>query len=168
MQAIVTPKRTPRMLFPAVIVLITVILDQVSKMIARQQLAQKPAIELLSGSFWLMYTQNPGAFLGLGSALSETIRFFAFVVFVIVVLAALLYFIFRYQQVDHLLMVALSLVAGGGIGNLIDRLLFHGDVADFMYIRVWIVQTGVFNLADLAIMVGIVLILISSLKSNKT
>ncbi len=168
MESTETHQSAGRILYPAIIVTIIVILDQVTKVLARQSLAQKPATGYLGNTFWLIFTQNSGAFLGMGAALSATVRFLIFVVFVVAVLVALFYFIYHSQQVDRLLLVALSVVAGGGIGNLIDRVLFHGEVTDFMLIKVWILQTGVFNLADLAIMVGIALILITSFKGSST
>ncbi len=58
-------------------------------------------------------------------------------------------------------LIALSLIVGGGLGNLIDRLLNHGVVVDYISMGVGSLRTGVFNLADAAITVGLVVILVS-------
>jgi signal peptidase II len=55
--------------------------------------------------------------------------------------------------------VALALVAGGGISNLIDRLLYNGRVTDFLNVGIGSLRTGIFNVADMAIMAGALLLL---------
>jgi signal peptidase II len=57
--------------------------------------------------------------------------------------------------------VALALVAGGGISNLIDRLLYDGRVTDFLNVGIGGVRTGIFNVADMAIMAGALLLLVN-------
>jgi signal peptidase II len=57
--------------------------------------------------------------------------------------------------------VALALVAGGGISNLIDRLLYNGRVTDFLNVGIGGVRTGIFNVADMAIMAGALLLLVN-------
>jgi signal peptidase II len=55
----------------------------------------------------------------------------------------------------------LALVAGGGISNLIDRLLYNGRVTDFLNVGIGGVRTGIFNVADMAIMAGALLLLLN-------
>jgi len=59
------------------------------------------------------------------------------------------------------MLVGISFVLGGGIGNMYDRIV-HGSVTDFMHIDFIIFQTGIFNMADVSIMMGMFLILIRS------
>ena len=63
--------------------------------------------------------------------------------------------------------IALCFLIGGGIGNLYDRIL-HGSVTDFMHMDFYIFQTGVFNFADISIMIGIGILLVQSIRGNIT
>lgn len=57
----------------------------------------------------------------------------------------------------RLLAAALALICGGGIGNLIDRVRFDGHVTDFLNLGVGSIRTGIFNVADMALMIGVAL-----------
>ncbi|MGB3144040.1 MAG: signal peptidase II, partial [Maribacter sp.] len=61
-------------------------------------------------------------------------------------------------NINSLLLLAFALVIGGGIGNLIDRIA-HGSVTDFFQIRLGIFRTGIFNMADVAVTTGVLLLL---------
>ena len=63
--------------------------------------------------------------------------------------------------------LALALVLAGGLSNLIDRFVHDGYVVDFINLGVGHVRTGIFNVADVAITVGVVMLLIQSLRSRK-
>ncbi|MEZ4674912.1 MAG: signal peptidase II [Caldilineaceae bacterium] len=129
--------------------------DQATKMIARQELATAPMQEYGNGFFRLLYAENPGAFLSLGASLHPDLRFWVFTVFVALLLSGLSWFAIRYIQKAPLpFVVAVALIAGGGLGNLIDRLLYDGHVVDFMQVGYSPLRTGVFNVADMAIMAG--------------
>jgi len=62
--------------------------------------------------------------------------------------------------------IAMSLVLGGGFGNLIDRIYNHGLVIDFMNAEIGSLRTGVFNVADIAITFGAIWLFILSVKSS--
>jgi signal peptidase II len=64
-------------------------------------------------------------------------------------------------------MISLSLVLGGGIGNLIDRIFNEGRVIDFMNIGIGSLRTGVFNVADIAISCGVVWLLVISFNTSE-
>jgi signal peptidase II len=64
--------------------------------------------------------------------------------------------------------VALSLICGGGCGNLIDRIAHGGYVIDFLNVGVGGLRTGIFNIADMAIMAGALLMVLPSAKRDKT
>ncbi|MCB0128122.1 MAG: signal peptidase II [Caldilineaceae bacterium] len=129
--------------------------DQATKMIARQELATAPMQEYGNGFFRLLYAENPGAFLSLGASLHPDLRFWVFTVFIALLLSGLSWFAIRYIQKAPLpFVVAVALIAGGGLGNLIDRLLYDGHVVDFMQVGYSPLRTGVFNVADMAIMAG--------------
>jgi signal peptidase II len=136
--------------------------DQVTKAMAKEHLVASPRLSFLSDVFRLEYTENTGAFLGLGSSLPEPVRFGALVGVVGGVLAALLWFVWTSQELTPLSTLSWSLVAGGGLSNLITRITHGGAVVDFMNLGIGRLRTGVFNVADLAIMAGGGLLLLSS------
>ncbi len=136
--------------------------DQASKQAAESHLKGEPKVELLGGVVTMAYAENPGAFLGLGDRLPAGARVAMLVVVNIGILAALGWWAFRRRR-DMLIRVAAMLVIAGGVGNLIDRVLREGGrVVDFMVVGVGPVKTGVFNVADVAVMVGVGLLLLAA------
>jgi signal peptidase II len=104
--------------------------------------------------FRLTYIENSGAFLGLGAGLPENIRQTIFVVLTSIFLVGFLLFVIRSKKLNSLGVSAGILIISGGLGNLIDRLINDGAVIDFMNIGIGPIRTGIFNVADLAIMAG--------------
>jgi signal peptidase II len=137
--------------------------DQVTKIAARNHLATSQPIYLLGGMFRFQYTENTGALLGLGASLPESVRFWSLVVFVSIVLAGMLRYVWTSPEMNWVSILGGSLLVGGGSSNLIDRLLNDGAVVDFMNMGIGNLRTGIFNVADVAIMVGIGILLASSL-----
>ncbi len=107
----------------------------------------------------LEYAENSGAFLSLGAGLSEAARGWIFIAGIAAVLAGLLLFsLIKVQKFHIVTLAALGLVLGAGIGNLIDRLLNQGRVVAFLNVGIGGLRTGIFNVADIALMAGILLI----------
>ena len=138
--------------------------DQVAKAIARGALASSPPVTLLGGAVRLVYTENPGAFLSLGADLPPGVRFLVGVVFVAAALSTLLVFTLRTASLAFGQKAGLILILGGGLGNLIDRLVNHGQVIDFVSLRLGPFHTGIFNLADVAITAGVLMVFLSSFR----
>lgn len=142
--------------------------DQATKFVARQTLATAPVQEYAGGLFRLVYAENPGAFLSLGATLPATTRFWIFVVIAALLLIGVGIFALRsLQQTPLPVIVAIALVIGGGLGNLIDRIVHDGRVVDFMQVGFPWLRTGVFNVADMAIMTGVGLMLLTTLRSRQ-
>jgi len=137
--------------------------DQALKEIARDSLRDKPPSAHLGDLFHLSYGENPGAFLGLGADWPSPLRQGLYFVAVIPIIVAAGWAAHRPDQVNTLSLVGIALLCGGGLGNLIDRLTQNGLVTDFMRIAVGRLSTGVFNVADVAIMVGAGLMILSLL-----
>jgi signal peptidase II len=157
-----------RLLLVAVLLTTTIGCDQATKHLAKSTLPGTPTQSFLGDTFRLTYAENPGAFLSLGAALPEAARFWVLNVGVALVLVALLFHALLGQKVDRNQAAAYALVVGGGLGNWIDRVLRGGTVVDFMNLGVGPVRTGVFNVADVAIMAGAaVLLLGGSLRGGK-
>jgi len=139
--------------------LITLILDQWSKIAINGSMQLYESIALIPG-FNLTYVHNTGAaFSFLSEAGGWQRWFFAFTAFAIS--AVLTIWLYRLKQNERLLALALSLVLGGAIGNLIDRVAY-GYVIDFLdvYYQSW--HWPAFNIADSAICIGVFLMLLES------
>jgi signal peptidase II len=75
----------------------------------------------------------------------------------IVLLGAVVYLIIQRNKIAVIPIIAVCFVVGGGIGNIYDRLLYS-SVTDFMHIRFGFLQTGIFNMADVSVMVGVFMV----------
>ena len=133
----------------------TVGCDQTSKHIARTTLSRESSVTLKGGILELRLAENPGSFLSMGELLPDRTRFAIFTIGIGVGLVALAGYLIGHARIDAPRFIGLSLVMAGGIGNLLDRVLRHGLVTDFAVIHVGPVHTGVFNIADVLIVVGI-------------
>jgi signal peptidase II len=141
------------MLFCA-LVAATVCLDQLTKAGARAGLSSRPPISLLGGVVRLAHGENLGAFMGLGSALSAEMRMLLFGVLAGLLLFGVTVYVLTARDLDRLGVAATSLVVGGGLSNLVDRVTREGAVTDFLNLGIGGIRTGVFNVADLAIVLG--------------
>ena len=142
--------------------------DQATKHIVRLRLPESVTYSYLGDALRLQHMQNHGAFLSLGAALSDATRFAVFTLAVAAALAALVVYLVRKRDIAASDVVAFSLIAGGGIGNLIDRILYAGGVTDFLNLGIGPVRTGIFNVADIAIMLGAAMLLVRGLRSEKS
>jgi signal peptidase II len=134
--------------------------DQVSKSAARSMLHSGVTESLFADSLRLQLMENPGSFLSLGASLPQQLRFTLFTAAVAVLLIGLACAAFFARRLSTARFVALALVAGGGISNLIDRLLYDGRVTDFLNVGIGSLRTGIFNLADMAILTGALLLIL--------
>lgn len=148
-------KTLERLILIAVVVLLSIGCDQGTKALAEEHLAGRGTLRFLNDVVRLHYSENPGALLSLGAQLSETARFLIFVVFVAAVLALLLLYLLRDRRMQSAQIVGLSLILGGGISNLIDRIVNDGLVVDFLNLGIANLRTGIFNLADVAVFAGV-------------
>ena len=160
-------KTAQKVFLVLVVIFLCIGCDQATKRIAKEQLAPAQRIEWLNGVVVLEYTENAGAFLSLGARLPEAARFWILIVFTGTMLAGMLVFVLTTREIGRLGVFAMSLVIGGGASNLLDRIHHDGAVVDFMNIGIGRVRTGIFNVADVAIMAGVGLLLTWSLYFDK-
>ena len=132
--------------------------DRVSKDIATNALAGMPTQSFLLDTVRLTYSENPGAFLSMGAKLPESLRFAVFTVGIGVFLVALVVYAFR-SRWRGLKFVGFSLFIAGGIANWSDRAL-DGLVVDFLNVGIGSIRTGIFNVADLSLMAGMVILIV--------
>lgn len=154
-----TVSRKAKLIASSLIVIASVVIDQAVKHLAAQTLRGRPAISVLGGLVRFEYAENSGAFLSLGAQLDQNTRTLFFVIGVVVIIGFCLVWLMKSAN-SWLAIIALSSVISGGIGNLIDR-VSRGSVIDFIYMDLGVgpLHTGVFNVADMAITGGLVLML---------
>ncbi|NCP63769.1 MAG: signal peptidase II [Paraglaciecola sp.] len=145
----------------------TIVSDQLSKWWAANHLSHFSMQRYWADTVRIGYTENTGAFLGLGSTLSETMRFWLFVAAVGVVLLALLVYLLKSQSNNRMQVTALSFIFAGGLSNFYDRAMNDGAVIDFLNVGIGSLRTGIFNVADMAIMLGVLLLLLVRDKPQK-
>ena len=104
----------------------------------------------------MVHRENVGAFMGLGASLPPVVRTLAFGVFAALLLILVSLYLLTARDLSGFEVVSMSLLVAGGVGNLIDRVTRQGAVTDFVILGFGLVRTGVFNLADLVIVVGTV------------
>jgi signal peptidase II len=117
------------------------------------------SVMLPGGLVELRLAENPGSFLSLGAMLPASARFGIFTLGVGIGLVALFAYLASRARIDLICFMGLSFVMAGGMSNLLDRIFRHGLVTDFVTIHVGPIHTGVFNAADVLVMVGFALII---------
>ena len=161
-------ERPVRLALVIAVVFSFVAVDQLTKVVAIHTLAPENRVIAFPESwrpddlFRFQYAENKGAFLSLGSRLSDGARFWVLTGLNGVILVVVAGYVLGKQRLHTGVTVALALILAGGVGNLIDRVFRDGRVIDFMNMGVsvgpWSVRTGIFNIADLAIVGGLVLL----------
>jgi signal peptidase II len=139
-----------------VVVIATVGCDQVSKRVASTHLMGGPPRSYLGGSVRLEYAENTGGFLSLGEGLPSWARTALFSIGNGALLIACAVSVFSHRW-RRLALLGLCLIFAGGVSNLVDRFA-HGRVVDFLNVGIGPVRTGIFNIADVAILLGAALV----------
>jgi len=132
--------------------------DQATKRLAIERLEGAPPISLVGDTVRFELRANTGGFLSLGAGLPAPLQRVVFVGLVPLVLLVVCALALRAGPLSAQAVAGLGLVAGGGLGNWLDRVRDAGAVTDFVSIGLGGLRTGVFNGADVAIVVGIVLL----------
>jgi signal peptidase II len=135
--------------------------DRITKHAASTYLAGTPDRSFLSDTIRLGYAENTGGFLSLGADLPPIARHAVFTVATGIALMAMLGLILR-RKYTGLAELGLVLFIAGGASNWIDRIL-RGSVVDFLNMGIGPLRTGVFNMADVAIMLGAALFVVGEL-----
>lgn len=139
--------------------------DRVTKHYAMTTLAGGPAYSFLGDTVRLDYHENPGGFLGAGATWASPTRAVVFQLANGAFLLVALFMAYRYRW-SRLGGAGLIVFIAGGLSNLIDRITL-GTVIDFMNIGFGGLRTGIFNVADVAILTGAVLITIDHFHSRR-
>lgn len=137
---------------------ITVILiDVISKILVSNNLLLHESITIIPHFFYITYTHNYG---GAWSILENSTSIITIISLVVII--GIGYYIFKHKITKKIELVGYSLLLGGAIGNLIDRIIY-GYVIDFFDFYILGYDFPIFNIADINIVIGITLLLFSTM-----
>ncbi|HLZ34541.1 MAG TPA: signal peptidase II [Nitrospira sp.] len=151
--------RALRYLLLALIGVAVVAVDQITKLWIMESMRLHESIPIIPNLFSLTYIRNPGAAFGLLAGSSNAFRMVFFGVTSLFALALLGTILVRLPEKDWIGQLSIAGILGGAIGNLIDRLRF-GEVIDFLDVYFEAYHWPAFNVADSAISVGVVCLII--------
>jgi signal peptidase II len=162
----VTDLLDPRVRLAALVAVVVLLVDQATKTIVPLALALGETVPL-TPFFALTYVRNTGAAFGLLSAAPRGIRLPLFVLVTVFAVGVLVSYLRQTPPDRRWLVGALGAILGGALGNLICRLRY-GEVIDFFLLHWGELQWPVFNVADTAITIGVVLVVLHSFRASAT
>lgn len=142
-------------------------LDQITKYWVDASMRLHESIPVIAGFFNITHVRNPGAAFGLLADMSPQFRAIFFVAVTLAAVIMIFYCIWKSKQEESLLVISLSLILAGAVGNLIDRVRL-GEVIDFFDVYVGNYHWPAFNIADAAISVGAVILFFELLRPGKS
>ncbi len=150
-------KRTFKILLFCISCLALISWDKATKNLAKQHLKNQGPISYLHDTFRLQYVENTGAAMSLGDDLPKAASFWLLSIIPMMILTALfVYVLLNAKKLSMLQINIFSLIIAGGMGNILDRLLFDRHVTDFMNIGLGNIRTGIFNVADVCVTAGVI------------
>jgi len=130
--------------------------DRATKNLAKVHLMAQEPLSFLHNTIRFEYVENTGAFLSFGDSWPKTISFWVFSILPLVFLSVIfMYAVKKSKELSVLRLLPYALIVSGGVGNIIDRILFDRHVVDFMNIGINNLRTGIFNFADVYITAGV-------------
>ncbi len=160
-------KVTRRSISILLVIIVTIAIDQVSKIWVRAKVDAGSHSEIIDNYFTLHNVENTGAFLGMGSDLNPTLKLILLLILPVIVLGIVLRHTLKDKSLDNCSILAFSSIIGGGIANVYDRFAY-GSVTDFFHIDLGgVFRTGIFNMADLSVTIGMIVLVIASFRKKK-
>src|SRR5438270_2522148 len=148
------------------IALVVLILDRITKLLVIHNIVLDDAVPIIPGFFRLTHLENPGAAFSLFAESPSPFKTALLVAISVAALAVVGLLLWMRRNAFNATTVALSLILGGALGNLWDR-LSDGKVTDFLDFYVGLHHWPPFNLADSAIVVGALLLMIQMLRKDR-
>ena len=152
-------ERMNRYAVVTLIALIVIILDQISKAIIIQTINLNESIPVIDAFFNLVHIRNRGIAFGILNTSNHSLGFYIQVPAVILAVLVIVWWLHNSSNKDRNLFFGLALIIGGAIGNLIDRIRY-GEVIDFLDFHIGSYAWPSFNLADSAVTVGAIYLVI--------
>jgi len=146
---------------------VIIALDQITKSAITARFILHESYPVIHGLFNLVYVMNPGAAFGFLADASETFRYIFFTGITVAAVMLIVYYLIKSNPRNLMLVGSLTLIFGGAVGNLIDRLRF-GAVVDFLDVFIGSAHWPAFNVADSAITVGAVLMIWEMILNRKS
>ncbi|MHC1743698.1 MAG: signal peptidase II [Syntrophobacteraceae bacterium] len=159
--------RANRLILFLLVLLPCVGCDQATKSVARLWLPDAGVWSFWGDTIRLQLVHNQGAFLSLGASLPESLRHWLLVGGVGCLLFVLLGYALYVAPPRPWALSGIAMLFAGGVSNLVDRLVYDGHVVDFVNVGIGVWRTGTFNVADVAIMVGALMLLAGELLHPK-
>ncbi|WP_066631438.1 signal peptidase II [Labilibacter marinus] len=150
-----------RNLILIVLLISNVACDQITKEIVRDRIEYNSRISVVGDYLILTKVENTGAFLGLGNSIPRWLYKITMIALPLLAMIYGLYILFRKSKLSFLLCTGIAFIIGGGVGNIIDRILF-GSVTDFLFFDFVLFHTGIVNMADISVTLGFFIILYES------
>ncbi len=144
-----------------IIVIIGLIIDQIIKFLVRKNLKVLASIPLIPHFFHLTHVENEGAAWGVLSNNTTILIFISFIIFL-----AILKYIKEEPNWSPTKTISFGLVLSGMMGNLIDRILYH-SVTDYLDFTIFFYHYPVFNVADIFIVIGAMILIIDLVRSEQ-
>ena len=136
--------------------LVVILLDMVSKCIVSRLLIVNESVMIIKNFFNITYVRNTGAAFSIFSGNTFLVMIVSFIIIIGIIL-----YISKNKPSNKMEKVAYSLILGGAIGNFIDRIIY-GYVRDFIEIDIFGWDYPIFNLADVFVVVGVILLVIAT------
>ncbi|MFJ8530611.1 signal peptidase II [Bacillus pseudomycoides] len=143
------------------IALFVIAIDQISKWFIVKNMELGTSIPIIDNVLYITSHRNRGAAWGILEN-----RMWFFYIITVVFVGFIVFYMKKYAKTDKLLGISLGLILGGAIGNFIDR-VFRQEVVDFIHVYIFSYNYPVFNIADSALCIGVVLIIIQTLLEGK-
>lgn len=149
----------------ALLVAATLVLDRWTKLLIQKRFDLNESIPVIDGFFNITYVRNTGVAFGIFSTISSPAKSVLLSVFTACAAVAVVTYSVRSSANNRLLQIALSLVLGGALGNLYDRLAY-GYVVDFLEFYAGSYHWPSFNVADTAISTGVALLALEIIRNE--
>jgi signal peptidase II len=149
------------LVFYYIIAIFVIILDQITKWLIVNNMDLGESVPIIDNFLYITSHRNRGAAWGILQG-----QMWLFYVITIVVIIAIMYYLHKAAKGKLLLGVSLALMLGGAIGNFIDRVL-RKEVVDFIHTYIFSYNFPVFNIADSALVIGVILLMIQMLLEER-
>jgi len=145
---------------------LVILLDQVTKFYVVSHFQLHESLPVIDGFFNLTYIRNPGAAFGFLAGASPVFRGLFFTAVTLIAVSLILYYLVKNLVSNLSLVIPLALILAGALGNLVDRIRF-GEVVDFLDVYIAGYHWPAFNVADSAISIGAVFLIVEMIKRRK-
>ena len=158
-------------MLPFILTLFILGLDQLTKALIVHSIEPGQMVPVWGDFLWLWHLRNKGMALSLGNALPDVLRTVLFIALPTLILSVLIIYYFRSREIMGLQRWCFASILGGGLGNLVDRILRSDGVVDYISFKFYGIlgmqRYPAFNVADSAIVAAGILLIITFLRGEK-